>query len=257
MALFTDAPPSSIDDLAAQDTQLLTVSQVEQIDVTQKLALARDELGLELYTMLNQFGTENRLFWQPPRPNLGTVVVTPSLKLWHTFRSLEMVYEDAYNSQLNDRYAGKRDFFHERATWALQKLAAIGIGIAAVPVAKASIPSVTAIPVVGAPLADGTYYVTSAWVNQNGEEGAAADAASVSTIGGTFAVQQGPAPRNATGWNIYAGTDPNGMALQNGSVLAAGQTWVQPVPLVDGGRGPGSGQAPSYLKVVPPVIQRG
>ena len=41
------------------------------------------------------------------------VVVTPPLKLWHTFRTLEMVYGDAYNSQLNDRYAGKRDEFHE------------------------------------------------------------------------------------------------------------------------------------------------
>ena len=257
MALFTDAPPSSIDDLVAQDTQLLSVLQVEGIDVTQKLALAWDELGLELSTMLNTFGAENRLFWQPPRTNLNTVVVTPSLKLWHTFRSLEMVYEDACNNQLNNRYAGKRTFFHQRAVWAWQKLAAIGVGMTATPVAKAAIPSVSAVPVMGAPLADGMYYVTSAWVNQSGEEGAAADAASVSTVTGSFEVQPGPAPQNATGWNIYAGTDPNGMTMQNGAVLAAGQTWVQPVPLAVGGRGPGSGQAPSYLKVVPPVIQRG
>lgn len=257
MALFTDAPPSSIDDLVAQDTQLLSVSQVEGIDLTQKLALAWDEVGLELSTMLNAFGSENRSFWQPPGPNLGTVVVTASLKLWHTFRSLEMVYEDACNSQLNDRYAGKRNFFHERARWACQKLAAIGIGIAATPVAKAAIPSVTAVPVPGASLADGTYYVTSAWVNQSGDEGAAADAASVTTFTGTFQVQPGPAPRNATGWNIYAGTDPNGMTLQNGTVLVAGQTWVQPVPLAASGRGPSTGQTPSYLKVVPQVIQRG
>lgn len=257
MALFMDGPPSSIDDLSAQDTQLLNVSQVERIDVTQKLALAWDELGLELYTMLNQFGTENWFFWLPPRPNLAIVVVTPSLKLWHTFRSLEMVYEDAYNSQLNDRYAGKRDFFHERAAWASQKLAAIGIGIAAVPIAKASMPSATAVAAAGAPLTDGTYYVTSAWVNRNGEEGAAADAADVSTIAGTFAVQQGPAPQNATGWNVYAGTDPDGLTLQNGAVLTVGQTWVQPVPLATGGRAPGTGQAPSYLKVIAQVIQRG
>lgn len=257
MALFMDGPPSSVDDLAAQDTQLLSVLQVEGIDVTQKLALAWNELELELYTMLNLFGTENQLFWLPPRPNVGMVVVTPSLKLWHTFRSLEMVYEDAYNSQLNDRYAGRRDFFHERATWASLKLAGIGIGIATLPVAKAAIPSVTAVPASGAPLSDGTYYVTSTWVNQNGEEGAAADAMNVSTIAGTFAVQQGTAPQNATAWNVYAGTDPNAMALQNGAVLAIGQTWVQPAPLSVGGRAPGSGQAPNYLRIIPPVIQRG
>ncbi len=48
----------------------------------------------------------------------GRVVVTPPLKLWHMFLSLEMVYRDAYNSQLNDRYAGKRDEFHGMVKWA-------------------------------------------------------------------------------------------------------------------------------------------
>ena len=40
-------------------------------------------------------------------PSIEQVVVTPPLKLWHIFRTLEMVYRDAYNSQLNDRYAGQ------------------------------------------------------------------------------------------------------------------------------------------------------
>ena len=52
--------------------------------------------------------------WLPPPAGCENVVVTPALKLWHTYRALEMVYGDAYNSQLNDRYAGKRDQFHER-----------------------------------------------------------------------------------------------------------------------------------------------
>ena len=257
MALFTDGPPSSMEDLAAQDAQLLNVSNVEGIDVTQKLALAWDELGLELYTLLNLLGTAERLFWQPPRPNLGAIVVTPPLKLWHTYRALEMVYEDAYNSQLNDRYAGKRDQFHERANWAEDKLREIGMGIAAEPMAKAAMPSVTAAPALTAPLADGTYYVTVAWVNGLGEEGAAAEVADVSTTDSTFAVQTGAAPQSAAGWNVYAGSDPNGLTLQNGSLLRVGQTWLQPDALTAGGPAPGNGQAPSFLKVVPRVIQRG
>jgi len=48
MALFIDGPASSMEDLAAQDSQLLDVASVENIDVTQKLALAQDELTLEL-----------------------------------------------------------------------------------------------------------------------------------------------------------------------------------------------------------------
>ena len=255
MALFIDGPPSCIEDLAAQDAQLLKVASVEGIDVTQKLALAWDEIGLELYTMLNQFGTADQLFWQPPRPNLGTVVVTPSLKLWHTFRSLEMFYEDAYNSQLNDRYAGKRDFFHQRVGWAEARLREIGVGIAGSPISKAAMPSVTA--AAGTPLTDGTYYVTTAWVNSNGEEGQPAEMVSVSTTSGTFSVQPGEAPPNAAGWNVYAGIDPGGTTLQNASPIAIGQTWLQPAPLATGGRGPGSGQQPAFLKVVPRVIQRG
>ena len=40
MALFTDGAPSTIDELTAHDSQLLTVASVEGIDVTQKLTLA-------------------------------------------------------------------------------------------------------------------------------------------------------------------------------------------------------------------------
>ena len=38
--------------------------------------------------------------------DLSHVVVTPPVRLWHTYRTLENVYREAYNSQLNDRYAG-------------------------------------------------------------------------------------------------------------------------------------------------------
>lgn len=258
MALFKDGPPSGIEDLTAQDGQLLSVvSNLEGIDVTQKLTLAWNELGLELYTLLNLFGTADQMFWQPPAPNLGTVVVTPSLELWHTFRALELVYADAYNCQLNDRYAGKRDYFHERAGWAEDKLREIGVGIAAVPVPKAATPLLSAVAAGGPAVPDGTYYVTMTWANRNGEEGAPADAAAVSTTANTFLVQPGPAPPNATGWNVYAGPDPGEMSLQNPGPLDTGVVWAQPFPVAAGGRPPGTGQAPSYLRVIPRMNQRG
>ena len=88
--------------------------------MTRKLALAQEELGLELETLLSQLRTPLLLGGLNAPPAVDQVVVTPPLKLWHTFRTLEMVYGDAYNSQLNDRYAGKRDQFHERAKWAYE-----------------------------------------------------------------------------------------------------------------------------------------
>src|ERR1044071_7394258 len=95
MALFTDGPVSCILDLTARDTQLLNVAVAEGIDVTQKLALAQDELALELGTLLNRTSSAAQSLWLAPQPDLGSVVVTPALKLLHTLRTLELVYDHA------------------------------------------------------------------------------------------------------------------------------------------------------------------
>lgn len=254
MALFMDGPVSLIDDLTAQDSQLLDVASTEGIDVSHKLAAAQDDLGVELTILLNKLRFADQGFWVTSVPNLGMVVVTPPLKLWHTYLSLEMVYRDAYNSQLNDRYAGKRDQFHQMAEWACEKLIQTGIGIAARPVAKAATPQVTAMP---GGLADGTYYVSVAWVNTSSEEGASATPAVITIASSTLQVQPGAPPDNAVGWNVYVGGEANGMVLQNEWPIGAGAMWRQPDSLATAGRAPGTGQEPTYFKPVPRMIQRG
>jgi hypothetical protein len=125
MALFTDGAIASIEDLRGHDTQLLNVATVEGIDVTRKLALAREELGVEVAGLLEQAMLSGQL---GAPPAIEQVVVTPPLKLWHIFRTLEMCYRDAYNSQLNDRYAGKRDEYREMAKWAHHQVVQSGLG---------------------------------------------------------------------------------------------------------------------------------
>ena len=258
MALFIDGPVSSMEDLTAQDSQLLDVASVEGIDVTQKLALAQEELTLELNALLTRLSYVDQLFWLAPQPNLGSVVVTPALKLWHTFRSLEMVYSDAYNSQLNDRYAGKRDQFHELAKWAYEKLVAAGIGMASVPVPRAAMPTVTAAAARRrAPLPDGTYYATMAWVNAAGEEGASALPATIATTGSTLLVQPaGAPPKNRGGLERVRGHRSRCDGAAKRIAHRHRADWLQPATLA-AGRPPGPGQAPSYLKPVPRIIQRG
>ena len=253
MALFTDGPISCMEDLTAQDSQLSTVASVEGIDVTQKIGIAQEQVAMDLLTALNRFGYADQVIWLAPQPKLDRVVVTPPLKLWHTARSLELVYSDAYNSQLNDRYAGKRDQFHTLAKWAYEKLIEIGVGIAGRPVPRARMPAVTVFP--GA-LADGLYYVTMAWVNSSGEEGEAATETAISTASSTFLVGTPNAPPTATGWNVYAGASPDTMFRQNATLLALGQTWEQPAVLVQTGALPGKGQEPTYLQALPRVLQR-
>lgn len=254
MPLFTDGPISSIEDLTAQDSQLLNVASVEGIDTTRKIAIAQEQVAMELLCALNRFGYSENLFWIAPQPKLDMVVVTPSLKMWHTARSLELFYADAYNSQLNDRYAGKRDQFHELANWAYGKLIEIGVGVVGVPVPQATAPTLTAFP--GA-LSDGLYYVTMTWVNRGGEEGAPAVLSTIATTSSTFLVEPMNAPTNGSGWNIYAGTAPDSMFRQNSSLLEAGQTWEQPETMVQIGNLPGKGQKPNYLQTLPRLIQRG
>ena len=254
MALFADGSISGLDDLATQDTQLLDIASEEGINVTQKIALAQGEIGIELASMLESLKPVNWPFSLALEPSIGSIVVTPALQLWHTYRTLEMVYADAYSNQLNDRYAAKRDQFHQFAGRAREKLVQTGLGICANPIARAETPLLTAAP---GNLADGTYYVTVAWVNQAGEEGASGLPDAITTSSSTFEVQPIAPPSNATGWNVYVGQAPETMVIQNSGLIAVGQVWQQPAVLNTTGQAAGTGQSPSYLKSIPRVLQRG
>jgi len=241
MALFTDGPISTVDELARHDSQLLNVATVEGINVSTKLALAQEELGIELEALLKE-----RL--------VHKVVVTSPLRLWHAYTSLQMVYQDAYCNQLNDRYANKRDEFRDLARWAMDRLIRLGVGLTENPVPKAKAPDVS---VTDGSLPDGTYYVRLSWLNSAGEEGASSDAAAVTTATSTFAVSPRRRPAIATGWNVYAGVDPDCLVVQNILPNPLGATWVQPAPLLTEGKRPGSGQPPNMLHRVARRISRG
>ncbi len=252
MALLTDGTISRIEDLSAYDSQLLTVANTEGINVTQKLGLARDEIQLEVSGLLARMSG-----W--PASGIGVltaknVVVTAPLKMWHTLRALELVYRDAYQSQLNERYAGKRDEFAKMARWAYEKLVQAGLGMVWKPIAEAEPAQLTA---AAGGLADGTYYAAVAWTSAAGEEGASSAASQIQVSGSSFTVRAGAAPEIAAGWNVYAGSDKAGLTLQNTTPLAVGAVYQIPDTLTTAGRKAGSGQAPNYTQAVPRVIQRG
>ena len=251
MALFTDGAVTGIEDLRGHDTQLLNVATVEGIDVTRKLALAHEELTVELWGLLDQL--KRPVGSLSAAPTIRQVVVTPPLKLWHIFRTLEMVYGDAYNSQLNDRYGGKRDEYREMVKWAYNKVRQSGLGIVMNPVEQAAAPMVS---VSAGGLAVGSYYVSVAWTNAAGEEGASSTPSVIQVSGSSFAVQT-TARANVNGWNVYCGKSPTTMTIQNAATLGPGQTWVQPDTLSTTGRVAGSGQKPNYQLPVPRTIQRG
>src|ERR1043166_8798551 len=212
MALFTDGPLASFDDLRDQDSQIGDVASVEGIDVTVKLVLAHEQVGMELEQLLSGL--------QP----IEKVVETVPLKLWDTYRAIEMVYADAYYSHLNDRYKAKRDQFHDLSDYAFLILEHLGVGFVNFPVPRAEMPVLAA---ASGSLPPGTYYATMAWVNHDNEEGQAARGDAVQVFDGGFTVTPRNPPEAAAGWNVFGGMGPTTMVLQNSSPLAVGEIWRQ------------------------------
>jgi hypothetical protein len=202
MALFTDGI-GTIQDLTSQDSSVLNTARNENIDLSQKLAAAQQQLGIELTTLLQRSSTYDWQVWLQPDPELSNIVVTPALQLWHVFQTLWLVYQDAYFNQLNDRYKGKRDQYKELAKWAMDKLIEAGVGVAADPIPLAVPPQLTSIPG-GQPA--WTYYASTSWLNVSGQEGQPSTASCLTTDAGTLLVVQPlDPPANAAGWNVYVG----------------------------------------------------
>jgi len=262
MALFTDAPISTLDQLAAQDTAVLNVASTEGIDATAKLALAQTELGAELLaaTSRSPFSPTSLLTWWPgmtltSNVQLSSITVTPPLLMWHTFQTLELIYRDAYYNQLNDRYLGKLNAYKDLSKWAAGLLFQTGVGMVADTLPISQTPEVD---VVSGTLPAGEYFVQVTWLNSSSGEGMPSPVSSASaTAQHSVQVTANNPPSNAVGWNVYAGTSVNSITLQDAVPINVGQVWVLPPTGLVSGVGPGTGQAPDYFCPLPRYLQRG
>src|SRR6266481_9975612 len=158
--LLTDTPAIEIEDLADHETSILDTASTEGINLTVKIGLARDEVGLQLQSRFPQIGLVNIV--------LNNVVVTPALRLWLIFHTLEIVYRDAYHNQLNDRYKAKWDEYKDLSAYASGLLFEIGIGTVVDPIPQADHPLLS---LVAGSLTAAKYFVRVAWRNAGGEEG--------------------------------------------------------------------------------------
>lgn len=259
MALFTDGNISTLENLSGEDSGILDVANTEGIDLSLKLALAQDELAIELGSWLARSRVTS---WSWPNgapacgpPNLNNIVVTPPLRMWHTFYTLALVYRDAYYNQLNDRYLAKWNEYKEQMKWASGMLFQAGAGLVWDPIPVAEPPALTA--VAGTQPAT-TYFVAIAWLNARGEEGAAGATASLTTLS-QHVIQVTPQnnPANARTWNVYAGLGTESLTLQNSAPLDVTQVWVEPNTGLVTGRAPSNGQDPNSYRVLPRTLQRG
>jgi hypothetical protein len=234
MALFTDGAVSDIEDLVAYESAMLDLATTEQIDLTVKLGLAQDELGIELEALLA--GREGA-------PGLANIAVTGPLRKWHVFHTLALIHRDAYHRQLNDRYLGKWKEYQRLAAWAREALLQTGLGMIFDPLPRAEKPQLSYIQAWA--LGAATYYVRAAWRNAEGEEGSPSDVAILSVpTGNALVVNAVKTPASAVSWNVYVGFSALEQTLQNEEPLGVDQSWTEPVTGIRQGALPGSGQEP-------------
>ena len=96
--LFTDGTILSMQELREHDNFVLDVASTESIDLGSKLAVAQREIGYEIQSFL----TTRRA-----SAELSHVVVNQQMRDLLALHVLSIVYRDAYNLHLNDRYLGR------------------------------------------------------------------------------------------------------------------------------------------------------
>lgn len=260
MPLFVDGPACTIDDLTDQDAGLLEVALNTNINVTTKLRLAVGEIGTELHLWLNRpvralsqlAGPEQ--IWAPTL-DIEQVVVTAPLKRWEAMHALELVYRDAYFSQLVDRYQAKWQEYIKLAANARESFIASGLGLVNDPVVQAPPPLLSTTP---GPQNGGAFYTSVTWVNSTNQEGAPSYPSSMTVADGNLmTVGASAAPKNAVGFNVYAGTSLSALSLQNDAMLPTNATYLYVPGQVTQGPLPGTGQKPDFTRPLVRTLLRG
>jgi len=244
--LLTDGSPNTTENLRVYESAILDVTHAEMIDLEVKLELATEEISEDILDfLLDHRGADPQA---TGRRAVGTadVVVTRQMKRWHAVHTLEIVYRDAFNNQLNDRNQAKFLEYRELSRNAREHTFHFGVGLALIPIPQAQPPVFSA---VAGPIPQTTYYVRASWVGAAGQEGAPSEITTYDAPAGSLpVVQMIDPPAGATGFNVYLGLTSDSLALQNPAPIAVGQSFTLASTGLVAGRSPGEGQAPDiYL----------
>jgi hypothetical protein len=261
MALLTDGNPNDSEALRVYEAAILDMAHVESINLDAKLCLATEEISQDVLDVLLGHTRAQYSLTQFPlgsdrrKVGVSDVVVSPQMKRWHALHTLAVVYRDAYNNQLNDRYWNKWEEYRELARGAKERTLEFGIGLVAAPVPRAGAPALGA---TAGTLAGTIYYAQVSWVSVAGQEGSASPATTFQTTDNsllTASVMNAPAV--AAGWNVYLGLAISTLTLQNSVPLAMGATFTLPGSGLVNGLSPGDGQAADMFVTGGRILRRG
>jgi hypothetical protein len=254
--LLTDGCPNTDEDLRVYESGILDVSNQETINLDTKLRLATEEISeIVLNILLDKSNVA--MGGDVLRRSLGVsdVVVTRQMKRWHALYTLAIVYRDAYNDQLNDRYLGKWDEYQLLARGARDITLQYGIGLVTIPIPQATTPVLSVVPGL---LPATVYYVQISWVSATGAAGNPSKATAYQApLGSLLTVTNPPnPPAVATAFDVYLGlTDCT--TLQNSTPIPIGQTFTEAGSGLVAGAAVGTGQLPDYYVTGGSVLRRG
>jgi hypothetical protein len=265
MALFTDGLVSELPDLLGYEADLLEVAGALKVELGMKLQLAQTEVGAQLEATSRRPGNvflAKGAGWQSsggetsaPRFDLDQVVVTPPLKLWHTFQTLALFYRDAQARKVDDKYLPKWREYKELAKWASDLLFQTGVGLVMSPVPRAEPPL---IEFAASTLPAMSLYVRTTWAGHDGAEGAGSKERAIHTLANqALKLTMGPAPAAAAGWHVYVGRSQGEALRQTDEALNLGADWVMPAGGWLDGPELGDGQPAEMYRTAPKFLQRG
>jgi hypothetical protein len=176
------------------------------------------------------------------------------MKRWQALHTLAIVYRDAFNNQLNDRYRVKWNEYRDLARDARQETLRFGIGLVLSPIPMAPQPVFS---FVAGPNPATTYYAQVTWVSTTGQEGNPSDLTTFATpTGSALVIGTTNPPSAATGFNVYLGLSP-AVTLQNSAPIPAGQSFTIPPTGLVTGHAPGNGQTADLYIVGGRTLRRG
>lgn len=259
MALFTDSDVITLDDLLPFEGSLVQVSSTHGIDVQAKIKLATDEIGDRLMLDLLRAGQSDPQWLNRAKLGLSTVVVTSPLFRWLCFDSLARVYAEAYNVQLNTRFKGKWNEYQQQSNAASELCLTSGVGIVLNPLPRPAIPTISTGT---GPFQASSIFAQVTWVDRLGNESAPSSINGMILSGSaslqvSMAETSNQTPLAAVGWNVYASTSQQGLALQNSSPAPVGSPWHMSNSGLTVGAAPRNGQIPDVTVACIRRWQRG
>lgn len=219
MALFADHDLTTIEDLAGVDHNVLSIAAVEGIDLTKKLALAQQLLIQDISRVLAKDPGQGATY------DAGQVVRTPSLRLCHALKALELTYQEAFAGQGVDRFERCRVTYSAEAKRVLTAELERGLPVVLNPLPRPTGPVVTSSAGTGPA---GPIDFAVSWINQAGEESSLGTLVAIENSSGEMITVTPPtAPPFATGWIVYASLPGERPGRQYGP-LGLNESWRAP-----------------------------